>query len=281
MNLATARVLVTGASGGIGAAIVREIVAKGGSALITGRDERTLRALAHEVDPGGNSVSVHCADIAEPDERRGLQERARSWLGGVNVIINNAGVAAAGMFVDAKTEDVEHAFDVNVMAPMHLCRGLLEHLQRQPSAHVVNVGSVLGAIGYPGQTVYCATKFALRGFTEALRRELDDSNVRVHYVAPRATRTHFNDAKVDHLNARLKVSVDPPERVATQVCRVLEREQARATLGWPERVFVRINDVAPWLVDRSLSRQLAVIRESFAPAPLESPPRESLLRRAR
>lgn len=263
MNLAGAKALVTGASGGIGAAIVKEIVARGGSALITGRDERALQALAREIDPGGESVDIHPADIVVPDERRGLEDRARSWLGGVNVLINNAGVAAAGMFADAGSEDVERTFAVNVVAPMHLCRGLLPHLQRQPSAHIVNVGSVLGAIGYPGQVIYCATKFALRGFTEALRRELGDSAVGVHYVAPRATRTRFNSGTVDALNARLKVSVDTPEQVATQVCRTLEREQATATLGWPEKLFVRINDVAPWVVDRSLAGQLPVIRETL------------------
>ena len=263
MNLAGARALVTGASGGIGAAIAREIVARGGSALITGRDERVLQALAQEIDPAGDSVDIHCADIVVHDERRRLEQRARSWLGGINVLINSAGVAAAGMFAEASTEDMQRAFDVNVIAPMQLCRDLLPHLQRQPSAHIVNVGSVLGAIGYPGQAVYCGTKFALRGFTEALRRELSDTAVRVHYVAPRATRTAFNTDSVDALNARLKVSVDAPEKVAAQECRMLERDQSTATLGWPEKLFVRINDVAPWLVDRSLAGQLPVIRETL------------------
>lgn len=263
MNLADAKALVTGASGGIGAAIAKEIVARGGSVLLTGRDQRALQALARELDPDGEVVGIHPADIVVPEERHRLEERARGWLGGVNVMINNAGVAAAGMFAETGSEDVEAAFAVNVIAPMQLCRSMLPHLQRQRSAHIVNVGSVLGAIGYPGQATYCATKFALRGFTEALRRELSDSSVGVHYVAPRATRTHFNSATVDALNARLKVSVDTPERVATQVCRMLEREQASATLGWPEKLFVRINDVAPWLVDRSLAGQLPVIRETL------------------
>jgi len=263
MNLASAKALVTGASGGIGAAMVKEIVVRGGSALITGRDMAALQALAREVDPDGDSVDIHCADIVVADERRRLEDRARSWLGGVNVLINNAGVAAAGMFAEAGTEEIERAFAVNAIAPMHLCQGLLPHLQRQPHAHIVNIGSVLGAIGYPGQSIYCATKFALRGFTEALRRELSDSNVKVHYVAPRATRTRFNSATVDALNARLKVGIDTPEKVAARVCRMLERGEATATLGWPEKLFVRINDVAPWLVDRSLAGQLPVIRETL------------------
>ena len=246
---------------------MKAIVARGGSVLISGRDERALQALAREVDPDGESIDIHCADIVVAEQRRGLEHRARSWLGGVNVLINNAGVAAAGMFAEARAEEVERAFDVNVVAPMHLCHGLLPHLQRQSRAHIVNIGSVLGAIGYPGQSVYCATKFALRGFAEALRRELSDSNVRVHYVAPRATRTRFNSGTVEALNARLKVGIDTPEKVAAQVCRMLEREQATATLGWPEKLFVRINDVAPWLVDRSLAGQLPVIRETLLRKP--------------
>lgn len=281
MNPATARVLVTGASGGIGSAIAREIVARGGSALLTGRDERTLRTLARAIDPDGKRVEIHRADIVVAAERTKLEDKARSWMGGVNVLINSAGVAAAGMFVDSQREDVEGAFQLNTLAPMHLCRALLPHLLCQPAAHIVNVGSVLGAIGYPGQAIYCATKFALRGFTEALRREVSGTTLRVHYVAPRATRTHFNSAAVDALNARLKVAVDAPERVATRVCRMLEREQARSTLGWPEKVFIRVNDLAPWLVDRSLAGQLPVIRESFAGAHRQPPAPVPLMRKAR
>jgi short-subunit dehydrogenase len=152
-----------------------------------------------------------------------------------------------------------------VFAPMHLCRALLPRLQRQPCAHIVNIGSVFGAIGYPGQVAYSASKFALRGFSESLRRELGDSTVRVHYLAPRATRTGFNCAAVDELNAQLAVATDPPERVAAAVGRMIETDRPEAVIGWPEKLFVRINGLLPRLVDHSLARQLPIIKQRLTP----------------
>jgi short-subunit dehydrogenase len=179
------------------------------------------------------------------------------------VLVNNAGVASFGAFAKMRPEDLEQSFAVNTLAPMQLCRALLPHLQRQPAAHIVNIGSVFGAIGYPGHAAYSATKFALRGFSEALRRELGDGALRIHYLAPRATRTSFNCAAVEELNAQLAVTTDPPERVAAAVCRMLETGQTEATIGWPEKLFVRINALLPWMVDRSLARQLPIIQERF------------------
>jgi short-subunit dehydrogenase len=274
MKLDDARALVTGASGGIGAAIVRAIVGNGGRVLVTGRDAPALRRLALSLDPGGSRVAVQAADIAKADERNGLIAAAAEWHGGINVLVNTAGVASFGAFAQLNPDELERVFAVNVLAPMQLCRGLLPHLQRQRAAHIVNIGSVFGAIGYPGQVAYSATKFALRGFSEGLRRELGDTAVRVHYLAPRATRTRFNCAAVEELNMQLAVATDPPERVAASVRRMLESGQPEAVIGWPEKLFARINAILPRLVDRSLLRQLPTIRQRLAcpPAPLSIQP---------
>lgn len=265
MNLRDVRALVTGASGGIGAAVAREIVAAGGRVMISGRDASALRRLALSLDPAGAGVAVHAADIAQATERDALVAAAAAWCGGVNVLINSAGVASFGAFAQMRAEELERTFAVNALAPMQLCRALLPHLQSQPAAHIVNIGSVFGAIGYPGQAVYSASKFALRGFSEALRRELSDATVHVHYLAPRATRTRFNSTAVEELNAQLAVATDPPERVAASVRRMLETGRSEAVIGWPEKLFVRINSILPRLVDRSLARQVPIIRQRFAP----------------
>jgi short-subunit dehydrogenase len=266
MKLRDARALITGASGGIGAAIAREVVADGGRALITGRDARALQRLAHSLDPGGALLTVHAADIVRCDQRSGLIEAAAQWCGGINLLVNSAGVASFGAFAQLDPDDLEHAFAVNVLAPMQLCHGLLPQLQRQRVAHIVNIGSVFGAIGYPGQVAYSATKFALRGFSEALRRELHGTTVHVHYLAPRATRTRFNSAAVEELNAQLAIASDPPERVAASVRRMLETGQPQSVIGWPEKLFAKINAVLPRLVDRSLAQQLPAIRQRFVGA---------------
>lgn len=272
MKLEHARILITGASGGIGAATVRELLRGGARVLMTARNEHALGALARELDPAGSSVSILPADVSRREGRREIVDAARTWSGGVNVLINNAGVPACGMFGDIEADEIEHAFAVNALAPMHLCKALLPQLRRQPCARIVNVGSVFGAIGYPGHTVYSATKFALRGFSEALRREFADTNIRVHYVAPRATRTPFNVGAIDALNAELGVATDPPERVAACVRRLIESERAEAVVGWPEKLFVRINATLPWLVDRSLGGQLPAIRRRLAQSSAQMQP---------
>ena len=142
---------------------------------------------------------------------------------------------------------------------MLLTRRLLPELRRQPEAWIVNVGSIMGYLGYPGHTAYCASKFALRGFSEALRRELADSTVRVLYLAPRATRTAMNGAGIRALNAELGVAMDEPATVARSLLALLQRPARERLLGMPERL-ARLNQVLPGLVDRALLRQLSTIR---------------------
>ena len=150
---------------------------------------------------------------------------------------------------------------------MQLVARFLPRLQSAGEAWIINVGSILGYLGYPGHTAYSASKFALRGFSEALRRELADGPVRVLHLAPRAARTPMNPAALCALNAELGVAMDDPAVVATQLMRLLERPAAERLLGMPEKLFARINQFAPWLVDRALARQLPVIRRHLPASP--------------
>jgi short-subunit dehydrogenase len=130
----------------------------------------------------------------------------------------------------------------------------------QRAARIVNVGSILGYLGYPGHAAYSATKFALRGFSEAQRRELADGPVRVTYFAPRATHTALNGAALCALNAELGVAMDTPDAVAAALVALLANPANERLLGMPERLFARLNQIVPGLVDRALRRQLPVIR---------------------
>jgi short-subunit dehydrogenase len=138
-------------------------------------------------------------------------------------------------------------------------------LREQPAAQIVNVGSTFGSIGFPGFAAYSASKFAVRGFSEALRRELADSAIRVHYVAPRATSTALATDRVRAMNAELGVGMDSPETVAAAIERVLCEGRRELLLGAPERLFAKLNALLPTLVDRSLRRQLAVVRRYALP----------------
>ena len=266
------RALITGGGGGIGGAIAAELLARGAAVLLVDRDKGALVAAAQRHSSFGDRVSTIAADLTVAGDRRRVCEMAMDWRGGVNVLINNAGVNHFVMFEDQPTTQIDAAIAVNLVAPLHLCRDLLAHLARQSEACILNTGSVFGAIGYPGYAVYSATKFALRGFTQALRRELAGTSVRIQYLAPRATRTGINGAAVERMNAELRVAMDPPELVARAACRMLERGHLEAVVGWPEKFFARVNAIAPRLVDRALRRQLPVIRRHAAPTVRPAPP---------
>jgi short-subunit dehydrogenase len=183
-----------------------------------------------------------------------------------NVLINAAGVNPFGLFAEQTTREIAMAFSINAVAPLLLCHALLPLLLERPSAHIVNVGSTFGSLGFPGFAAYSATKFAVRGFSEALRRELADTRVRVHYVAPRATKTALATDRVRALNAELGIGMDTPQTVAAAIVRALRDEHREMLLGAPERLFAKLNALAPSLVDRSLRRQLGVVRRHASPA---------------
>jgi short-subunit dehydrogenase len=260
MNPASIRALVTGGAGGIGGAIAAELLSRGGSVLLVDRDSAALVRSAERFALYGDRVGTLAADLTSGADRQRICSEAAGWRGGINVLVNNAGINHFRMFEDQPPDQLDLALAINVQAPIHLCHGMLPHLRRQPEACILNTGSVFGSIGYPGYAVYSATKFAVRGFTEALRRELADTNVRVHYVAPRATRTGINTSAVERMNAELGVAMDPPELVAKAVCDMLAGGRAEAVLGWPEKLFARLNGVLPRVVDGALRKQLPVIR---------------------
>ena len=245
------RAILTGASGGIGQAIAAALAPQCEALLLVGRDAARLEQARRAAGPVARTL---VADLATPAGRAAVS------LSEANLLINNAG---AGDFAWLEAQDdamLERIVQANVLAPMQLTRRLLPELRRRPAAWIVNVGSIMGYLGYPGHAAYCASKFALRGFSEALRRELADTLVRVLYLAPRATRTAMNGARVDALNAELGVAMDPPETVARQLVQLLERPARERLLGMPEALFARLNQLLPGLVDRALRRQLPVIR---------------------
>lgn len=272
MDLKTARVLLTGGAGGIGGAIAEALLAKGAAVLLVDMNEAALKVFVdRHLSQYGDRVATLAANLTRAADRALVSAQAQHFRGGINVLINNAGVSHFRLLDEQSAEAIDLALAVNLQAPIHLCRLLLPHLRRQSSAHILNTGSVFGSIGYPAYAVYSATKFGMRGFSEALRRELGDSTVKVHYLAPRATRTGINTADVEQMNAELGVTMDAASTVATAACRILEKEADETVLGWPEKLFARINGVLPGLVDRAIAKQLGVIRRYAGNKPATTP----------
>lgn len=273
MRIEQIKAVITGGAGGIGCAIAEDFIRHGAHVLLVDRDEKALEATWRQLPTGQDRARTLVADLTSAQDRINVCAVSREF--GANVLINNAGLNHFALFEDQPEAQIDAAVGLNVQAPIQLCRAFLPILRRCEQASIVNVGSVFGAIGYPGYVTYSATKFALRGFTEALRRELAGSSISLHYIAPRATRTRINSVAVEQMNAELGVAMDPPQRVAARVRKLLIADQPRAVVGWPEKLFVRINGALPGLVDRALRRQLPIIqryaRQQPAPGPALQP----------
>jgi short-subunit dehydrogenase len=267
MKMAGSKILLTGASGGIGGAIARNLAKRGASLVLVGRDAGKLDALAGELEGPGRVLTL-VADIAEPRAAQDLVARAHAGVGDIDILINCAGVQTFGFFNDEEASDIAGVFGINVVAPMALTRALLPQMLSRGRGRIVNVGSIFGSIGFPCFATYSASKFALRGFSEALRRELAGTGVGVTYVAPRFTKTPFNRDVVTRMAVALKMNQDEPAAVALAIVDAIEREGRNRYLGWPEKLFVRINSLLPHFVDGALMKQVEQMRPfATEPAP--------------
>jgi len=256
MRLQDSVVLLTGATGGMGQAMLDSLVSAGAQVVVAGRDEDALAKIAAR---HGAAVHPVRADLRSQTDRQMLTETMRQ-RSGFNLLINAAGVNDFDLFEHQSDEQISSMIDINLTSTMLLSKAMLPLLKRAPEACIVMIGSTFGAIGYPGFASYCATKFALRGFAEALRRELADTHVGVLYLAPRATKTAMNSAAVEEMNAALGVKMDSPQTVAAGLMKSLEKNLSEVHLGFPERLFIRLNGLLPQLISRSLRRQLSTIR---------------------
>ncbi|THF61030.1 SDR family oxidoreductase [Pseudothauera rhizosphaerae] len=266
MRLSEARVVLTGASGGLGSALARQLAEAGASLLLTGRDAGRLATVAL---PAGCEVRRVAADLTSEEGIAALAQAARDF--GADVLINNAGTGGFGLFENQAPKTVAHILATDLAAPLRLTHALLPVLRDRPAAAVVNIGSAFGSIPFAGFAAYSAAKAGLRAFSQALRRELADSPVRVIHVAPRAIDTALDPPAARALNAALSNACDRPEVVAAHVVDALRRGVAERHIGFPERLFARLNGLAPELVDRGLRGKLGVIKQHATAQHTESP----------
>ncbi len=268
MKAADARVLLTGASGGIGQVMAATLLQAGASVMLVGRNEARLSILSEDLtrrlNVPADRITWQATDLLSNDGLTGLAHAAATW--GANVVVHNAGVPSFGPLAAADTGEIARVLHTNLLAPMLLTQALLPHLHRQKRAQVICVGSTLGSIGLPGFSVYGASKFGLRGFAEALRRELADTAVRVQYLGPRSTHTTFNSPQVESYNLATGTAQDMPATVATALLEMLESESAQRFLGFPEKLAARINGCAPSLLDSAFNKHRQVLSGALTQA---------------
>lgn len=267
MNLAGSRVLITGASGGIGGAVARRLAGAGASLILVGRDGERLAAMIATLPGDAGRHRPLVADLSQSGEAVRAVRLALAGGEAVDMLVNCAGVQNFGFFAEESPADAEALLRTNLLAPLLLINALLPHMEERGGGQIVNVGSIFGSIGFPCFASYSASKFGLRGFSEALRRELADSGVIVTYVAPRYTRTGLNRRSVARMAEALAMAQDDPDQVAEQIVAAIAGDAAERYLGWPEKFFVRVNALLPRLVDRALGRQLARMRPFAIPQP--------------
>ena len=259
-------IVLTGAGGGIGSALTQVLSKAGASLILVGRDQQKLDGINQLL---GTKHNVLIADIAITEGRQAIAAHCQQLDTGIHMLIN-AGIGAFKSFETMDPSEVVRLININLSSTILLTQALLPLLNAQAEAQIINIGSAFGSIGFPGFAVYSASKFGLRGFTEALSRELRDGPVSVRYFAPRATKTLLNDSRVEALNQALKTPVDSPERVADEFLSFLQSKSLRYFVGWPEKLFARINGVFPSLVDSAIGKQLPIIKRCLSKETLES-----------
>lgn len=261
MRLEYVRVVLTGAGGGIGADLARLLAKRGAKLLLVGRGAEGLQKLQRELADSGVLVKSLAADIRQQSDRQRIVEEAERAFGGVDMLINNAGVLDFNAFAEADPFVVEQLLMTNLVAPILLTRACLPGMLERHNGRIVNIGSAFGSLGFPGFAVYSASKFGLRGFSEALRRELGGSGVGVTYVAPRAVRTALNPEAVTQLAQATGMNVDEPAWVAQRIVEAIEMDRTSVSLGMSERFFAKVNALLPTVVDNALVKRASTVLE--------------------
>lgn len=255
--------VITGATGGIGGAIAESLCAQGYHVCLVGRDAEKLAAAQRELMDGYHDCVIHCVqcDILDPSQRQSLVQSVMAMAEPLTLWVNNAGINQFGLFECQDDQAVSHQLSVNATAPMLLTKAVISTVDHSKPLQIINIGSTFGTIGYAGFVAYSASKFALRGFSEALGRELADTAIAVRYFAPRATQTALNSSSVVEMNRALKVAMDDPTTVAKAFIDFLAGGSRIGYVGFPEKIFARLNSILPSVVSNALKKQLPTIKQ--------------------
>lgn len=233
-------VVITGAGSGIGAALADVFACRGARLALSDINGDALSATVHRCERGGAQVDGDVLDVADRDAVHAYAERVRATFGAVHVLINNAGVAVHGRLADTSDDDFAWIMDINFWGVVHGTRAFLPHLIASGDGQLANVSSVFGLIAAPKDAAYNASKFAVRGFTEALRQELriERVPVTVSSIHPGGIKTGIartarlsggDPAAVQQLFDRMAITT--PQRAARTIVSGMQRDRARILVG--------------------------------------------------
>jgi short-subunit dehydrogenase len=256
MNLAGRTAVVTGAGSGIGRAIAMSLATRGCHLALADINEAGLAQTRGFTEKHGVTVSMHALDVADPKAVAALPNAVAEKHAGVDLLVNNAGVALGGTFEEVSEADFEWLFNINFWGVVGMTRAFLPTLRQSKEARIVNISSLFGLISPPGQTAYAASKFAVRGFSNALRFELQGSTVGVTVVHPGGVATSIarssrkpatkSPAEVAAAIARIeKLLRMPPERAGEIIVRGVAKGKARILVGADAKIAALIERLMP------------------------------------
>jgi short-subunit dehydrogenase len=277
-NVQGLRILITGASQGIGRALAVVAARRGSRVLAAARSPDLLAELVAEVRAAGGQIEPIQADVTVEEDRQQLAREAVRLFGGLDVLINNAGIGATGHFADVSPERLRKIMEVNFFGLTETTRVCLPLLAQGTTPAIVNISSIAGHRGIPARSEYSASKFAVQGFSEALRAELTLQGIDVLVVSPGLTRTNFSAnmleqkalMQLDHLRGM------SAEGVAEATLRALEKGRTQVTLTLQGWLLVLVNRFFPWLVDRITRKKVLALFASQKGASSNPEPAEQL-----
>ena len=248
-------ILITGASSGIGAATARLFAAQGYQVVLAARRFDRLQALADEIEAQGGQALPVTTDISQTADIQALVDTTIACCGGIDILFNNAGFGRLDWLENLDpVEDIQAQVQVNLLGLIYTARAVLPHMIERRRGHIINMASVAGLVAMPTYSVYAATKFAVRGFGEALRREVGIYGIRVSTIYPGGVATEFSQRARLHKRksgyttpARLRLSA---EDVAQGVLKLSRRPRRSLIIPGPMRLAFWANALLPGLVDR-------------------------------
>lgn len=253
--LADQTAIVSGASGGLGRAIALRLAHSGVRTVLVARREPELVETADSIRSVGADVAMVVGDVTKPDVRDDTLDLAARRFGGLDLLVNNAGVSAVGRFHESDPIRLRQVMEVNFFAAVEFVRHAIPLLAESGRGCVANVGSILAWRGVPRNAGYCASKFALRGWSEGIRPELARLGIHVLHASPATIDTPFFDHLIEDRGVPWRRRRGyPPELVADRIVRGVVRRRREVSIGWSDWAFVRAARFTPGWMERLLRR---------------------------
>lgn len=275
--------VITGATSGIGRETALEFISSGARVVLAGRRKERLSELVAEIESKGGKALAHPTDVADQEQVENLINKTIERFGRIDVLINNAGVGLAARFDEMAIEDFRRLMDVNFWGAVYACKAALPVMKRQQEGGVIiNVSSILGKRGVPFETAYCASKFALSGFSEALRTEVMTDKIDVSTIFPGAVETEIFEISANQTGFNLPGNIPkfPARAMARIIAQTARFPQPEVVMALDAAAIDFFNRFAPALVDIALGWSVPFIEGMRRSQPQSSNGRGNLYKPA-